>query len=206
MLAVFNSPSVGDPYKVKAWQTFRLKKRKHSKFQWNVTNHIDQGDELNTFFLLIFLDFPELLRKAGRFFASSIISFRWHYLEVLAPVSHQTTFFVATKITSLQLQIGSFFSNPCRDHISNTPVWPGLEIADQCQMNHESPTALWRRLKSRRALWTRCAVWPFVDNSCTGGTIFLKDSSWFWAASLHCYVFFGKREGPSENDVTIPLH
>ena len=146
--------------KFKAWQIFRLKRRKHPKFWWNVTNHIDQGDELKPFYLLIFLDFPEPLRKAGRFFASSIILFRWHYLEVLiATMHHWTTFFVPTIIISLQLRTGSLFSTPFSGYISNTPIWLGLEIADQHQLYHESYTALWRRLKSGRAVNTgQCSL------------------------------------------------
>lgn len=84
-------------------------------------------------FSLIFLDFPEPLRKAEKVFASRIVFFRWHHLGIQVAIrDHQTTSFGTCKSNfSSQPQIGSFFSNPCRDHISNFPTCPRSEIVDQ---------------------------------------------------------------------------
>lgn len=164
-------------------------------------------------FSLIFLDSPEPLRKAEKVFASIIIFFRWHHLGIQVAIRyHQTTSFGICKINfSSQPQIGSFFSNPCRDYIPNIPTCPRSETVDQWPAVSWVLVWLWRRMKSGRALWTHYGMQPFVTAPCTGRNVFLQDHSWFWfpnsvSEQLLSTVLavFGKTEGPPEDGETVP--
>lgn len=105
-----------------------------------------------------------------------------HYFCHLSPEnlgSHQLLWtiyiFVPRRLMSPQPQTGSFFSNPCRNKISNTLTWLGVEIINQWPiLPWVQGLHYYRRMKSGRAVWTHWGVRPSVGNPAQEELFFLK--------------------------------